>query len=196
MGVEEGNDQATVSSLLLVSSLCLAVSPCLSPPFPSNLFSGPRQSLRELLSSDQVLSTWSPLLFLGPQHLPAQRASGLASRLPSPSAVFTLPLPLALPSGWLCSQDQRWPKPGSPTAAAAGSPPCSWGNTSRPGALLAPFVCAALQGLGSASHPHLQWTPGTPSKGSGTGVCGHVHQDLLDCVLWTPGHMLWCWVLE
>lgn len=32
-------------------------------------------------------------------------------------------------------------------------PPCSWGNTSRPGALLAPFVCAALQGLGSASHP-------------------------------------------
>lgn len=194
--MEEGNDQATVSSLLLVSSLCLEVSPCLSPPFPWNLFSGPRQSLRALLSSDPSPVHQVTPTTCRPQQLPAQRAPGLASRLPSPLAVFTLPLLLALPSGWLCSQDQRRPKPGSPAAAAAGCLPCSWGNTSRPGAHLAPFVCAASQGLGSAPHPHLQWTPGTHSGGSGTGLYGHVHQDLLDCVLWTPGHMPWCWVLE
>lgn len=102
--MEEGNDQATVSSLLLVSSLCLEVSPCLSPPFPWNLFSGPRQSLRALLSSDPSPVHQVTPTTCRPQQLPAQRAPGLASRLPSPLAVFTLPLLLALPSGWLCSR--------------------------------------------------------------------------------------------
>ena len=87
--------------------------------FRGTFFSGPRQSLRALLPSDP-----SPVHLVTPvvPGTPAQRVPGFASRLPSPLAMFTLPLPLALPSGWRCSQDQRWPKPASPTAAAAAVP--------------------------------------------------------------------------
>ena len=127
-GGRRGGKQLSPSLLSAPSLLSLPGS--FSLPFSSisvePFLLGPVSLLEPSCPQTQVLSTWSPLLFLGPRQFPAQRAPGLATRHPSPSDVFTLPRPaglcqeptlgVALPLGWLCRQEQRWPKQGAPAA--------------------------------------------------------------------------------